>query len=166
MNQTTTGPWTLPLIAAALGAGVVGGVLFAFSAFVMRGLDRLDPAAAVAAMQQVNMAAPRAPLMIPLVGTTLLSVALIVGGATMLRHGNATGWFVLAGAFLYLAAFAITGGYHVPRNDALANLDPKSAGAAVAWHTYAADWTRLNHVRAAAAIGSSLAFVLALTRRG
>jgi uncharacterized membrane protein len=165
MNETP-GSWTIPVVAAALGAGVVGGVLFAFSAFVMRGLDRLDPPAAVAAMQQVNLAAPRAPLMIPLVGTTILSVVLLAGGVSLLRHGNATGWFVLAGALLYLTAFAITGGYHIPRNDALAVVDPDGPGAAAAWHTYAAEWTRMNHVRAAAAIGSSLAFVLALTRRG
>jgi uncharacterized membrane protein len=165
MDNEISTTWTTLLVAAALGAGVVGGVLYAFSAFVMRGLDRVPTASGVLAMQQVNLAAPRAPLMVPLMGTALLSVVLLVRGVVLLRGGQPTGWFVLAGAVLYLAAFVITAAYHVPRNDALAALDPTAPGTAAAWQTYVADWTRMNHVRAAAAIAASLAFALALVRR-
>ena len=41
-------------IAATIGCALVGGVLFAFSAFVMEGLRRLAPAQAIGAMQLQN----------------------------------------------------------------------------------------------------------------
>ena len=70
---------------AALGCGVVAGVFFAFSAFVMKGLDRLPAPRAVEAMQEINAAAPTPAFMAVLFGTALacgglmLSVALRVG---------------------------------------------------------------------------------------
>src|SRR5258705_6992637 len=39
----------------ALGAGLVAGVFFAFSSFVMAALARLPPAQAIAAMQSINV---------------------------------------------------------------------------------------------------------------
>jgi uncharacterized membrane protein len=42
---------------AALGCGVVAGVFFAFSAFVMRALARLPAQQGIAAMQAINVAA-------------------------------------------------------------------------------------------------------------
>src|SRR5262249_16863870 len=43
-------------IVAALGCGLMAGVFFAFSTSVMRGLARLGPAEAIAAMQAMNRA--------------------------------------------------------------------------------------------------------------
>ena len=42
---------------AALGCGLVGGVFFAFSTFVMKALSRLPPGEGLAAMQSINVAA-------------------------------------------------------------------------------------------------------------
>ncbi len=61
-------------IATALGAATFGGAMYAFSAFVMHALDRTPTRAAVEAMQQINLSAPRAPLVLVMVGTSLLSV--------------------------------------------------------------------------------------------
>ena len=55
----------------ALASGLVGGVLYAFSSFVMAGLKRLPPAQGMAAMQSVNVTAVRPGLMIPFVGTMI-----------------------------------------------------------------------------------------------
>jgi uncharacterized membrane protein len=51
--------WVLYLatLASALGCGLVAGVSFAFSAFVMPALKRLKPAEGIAAMQAINVAA-------------------------------------------------------------------------------------------------------------
>ena len=46
-------------LAAAVGAGVNGGVFFAFSSFVMPALQRLPDAQGIAAMQSVNVTAVR-----------------------------------------------------------------------------------------------------------
>ena len=154
---------TLTLTAAA-GAGVVGGVLYGFSAFVMRGLDASSPATAIAAMQQINRFAPRGPLLVPLVGTALLCLLLAVRSVIDLLDGDRSSWWPLAGAALYLVAFVITAAYHVPRNDALMKLDPHATDAAAAWRDYSAGWTRMNHVRTAAALASAAAFAGSVLR--
>ncbi|MGH7600945.1 MAG: hypothetical protein ACREOI_31695, partial [bacterium] len=41
---------------AALGCGLIAGVFFAFSAFVMKALSRLPPSEGIAAMQSINVA--------------------------------------------------------------------------------------------------------------
>ena len=56
-------------LVAALGCGAVGGVFFAFSTFVMRGLGRLPAAHGSAAMQAINVTAVSPLFMISLFGT-------------------------------------------------------------------------------------------------
>ena len=154
---------TLHLVAvlAALGSAVVGGALYAFSAFVMPGLDRAGPGPAVAAMQGINESAVRAPFMVPFAGTAVLAALLLAVG--LLRRDRPGGWWLAAGGLLYLVGvFAVTAGYHVPRNDALAAVDPAGPQAAAAWADYLRSWTVGNHVRAAASLAAAGAFVAAL----
>jgi uncharacterized membrane protein len=49
------------LAIGALSSGLVAGTFFAFSTFVMRALDRLPSAQAIAAMQAVNVPAAFEP---------------------------------------------------------------------------------------------------------
>ena len=155
---------SVSVTAAALGSGVVGGVLYGFSAFVMRGLDATEPGTALTAMQEINRAAPRAPLTVPLLGTALLCVLLAVRATRDLRgdDGSTAPWWVLAGCALYLVAFLITAAYHVPRNNALALVDPDGASAAEAWRHYLSGWNVWNHVRTVTSIGGAVSFALAL----
>jgi uncharacterized membrane protein len=54
--------------------------------------------------------------------------------------------------------------FNVPRNDALAKVDPASADGARLWADYIASWTAWNHVRAAAALAASASFTIVLAR--
>lgn len=149
---------------AALGAALVAGVLLAFSAFVMKGLDALDPTSAIAAMQQINRAAPGPGLLVPLMGTAVLALVLGVLAVVSLASGpSGRAWLVLVGCLLYLVSFGVTAGYHVPRNDALGLVDPLAGGAAQVWRAYAGPWLLLNHVRTAAAGLGAAALVVSLT---
>ena len=56
---------------AALGCGVVAGVFFAFSAFVMKALGHLPAEQGIAAMQAINVAAVTFAFMAALFGTAL-----------------------------------------------------------------------------------------------
>lgn len=58
--------------------------------------------------------------------------------------------------------------FNVPRNDALAAIDPASAGSARIWASYVTSWTAWNHVRTAAALAAaaSLTIALSLARAG
>lgn len=148
-------------VTAAVGAALVGGVFFAFSTFVMPALRRLPDAQGITAMQAINKEAPASPLfMTALFGMAVLSIGLAISSLTRLNEPNAR--YLLIGCGLYLVCIVLTGAYHVPRNNALEQLDPRSAGAADTWRHYLTGWIALNHVRALAPLASSVAYVLAL----
>lgn len=136
---------------AALGAALIGGTLFAFSSFVMPALARLEPAAGIRAMQQINVAAVTRSFIVVFLATAVACAALMAVHPARVRG---------VGALLYLGGtFALTVAVHVPRNDALARLDPASLEAAAQWKHYVASWTSWNHVRTAAALLSAVVLV-------
>jgi uncharacterized membrane protein len=147
----------------ALGSGLVAGVLFAFSTSVMPGLSRRPSAEGIAAMQHMNAAILNPWFLGAFTGTAAASAAL--GVASLFRLDEPTGPWLLAGSVLYLAAFVMTMAYHVPRNDALAALDPDGGGAARAWSTYLGEWTRWNHARVVLALSAAAALTVSLRIR-
>jgi uncharacterized membrane protein len=147
-------------IIAAVGAGVSGGVFFAFSTFVMKALGRLPAARAISAMNAINKAAPAPLFMLALFGTAAVCIALSVPALHHLDQRWAA--YVLTATALYLVCVVLTIVYHVPRNDALALVDPTGPGAAHAWAHYLSPWTTWNHVRTVTALAGSTAFILAL----
>ena len=151
----------LTLVAAA-GAGLAAGFYFAFSAVVMRALDHLSPAQGVSAMQSINRAAPP-PFVAAFLGTALVCVALVVVGFRDLDEPWAA--YLLIGSALYLISIVLTFVYHIPRNDALALVDPAGPGAADAWSHYLTPWTAWNHVRTLTSLAGAVTFILALRVR-
>jgi len=148
-------------LVAAVGAGVTGGVYFAFSTFVMTGLRRLPERQGLTAMQAINRAAPSPLFMSALFGTAALSVGLIVAGIR--RWGDAGATQLVVGSSLYLVSVVMTIAFHVPRNEALDKVDPSSAIAARRWLDYASVWTAGNHVRTVSAIAGAVVLTLALS---
>lgn len=135
-------------------------MFFAFSTFVMKALGRLPAAEGIRSMNAINKAAPTPLFMLALFGTGAVSVTLSV---LALRHLDQR-WaaYVLIGTALYLACVLLTMAYHVPRNNALALVDPSSPGAARTWAQYVSSWTAWNHVRAVTALAGGTAFIVAL----
>lgn len=149
-------------LVTALGCGLSAGALFAFSSFVMRALGRLPAAQGVAAMQAINFAAPSFAFMLPLIGSGVASLALVVWA--LVEWGEPFAPYLLAGGALYLVGvIGLTMGYHVPRNNALAAVEPGSAEAAGLWKRYLKEWTAWNHVRAAAGLAAAAALTIALS---
>jgi uncharacterized membrane protein len=149
---------TLTLV-AAIGSGLAGGVFFAFSTFVMDGLGRLPDREGLAAMQEINKAAPTPAFMILWLGTAVLCVA--IGISAVRRWGEQPAVWLLVGAGLYLAMMILSFAYHIPHNDALALLDPSAPASAQKWRSYHTSWTALNHLRTLACAASSVAFAVA-----
>jgi uncharacterized membrane protein len=148
-------------LVSALGCGMVGGVFFAFSSFVMKGLARLQPSHGIAAMQSINVAVLNSWFLTPFLGTAVACILLIV--AALLGWGDASPVLLLAGSALYLAgSMAVTIACNVPRNDALAAVDPDSADGALRWERFIPGWTAWNTVRAVAALAAAAAFIVAL----
>ena len=151
-----TGPAIVLVGAAAVGSGVVAGVLGAFSGFVMPALARLPDDGGADAMRSINVTAVRPPLMIALFGTAFLAVAAVV---LVLTRGGADGavGLTIAGASSYLlGVIGVTGAVNVPLNDRLA------AGTGPTWPDYVRSWTGWNHVRTAAALAAAVAFTVAV----
>ena len=148
------------MLAAILGAGVVAGVFFAFSTFVMSALARLPAAQGIAAMQSVNVTVLNPWFMGIFLGTAAFAVL------PALRWSEPGGAYRVAGAGVYLVGvLGVTMAFNVPRNEALALLSAESAEAAVVWPRYVAEWTLWNHVRGAAALGATALFTIALVKR-
>ncbi len=99
--------------------------------------------------------------MTALFGTAAACVAL---GLWALADWDASfGPYLLAGGAVYLlGTVGLTVAYHVPRNNALATLQPQRAEAAGRWVRYVAEWTRWNHLRTAASLAAAVSFTLAL----
>jgi uncharacterized membrane protein len=139
---------------AAAGAGLADGVFFAFSAFVMQGLQRLPAADGVKAINAINIAAVRPPLMILLFGTAAVCVAviasLIVTWANHMPRWAETGATLsLAGAVFYMLGTAlVTMERSMPLSRMLA--EATDASGPMLWKIYLRDWVKWNHVRTAA----------------
>ena len=138
----------------AIGCGVVGGVFFGFSTFVMPALARIPAAQGIAAMQSINITAIAPIFMLALFGTGAGCLYLAVVSGLDLSEPNAMARF--NGSVLYFAGnILVTMLFNVPRNNALAALDPTSADSALGWQDYLVTWTRWNHVRTLTAIAAA-----------
>jgi len=148
-------------LVSALGCGLVAGVFFAFSTFVMPALARLPPAQGIAAMQSINITVINPLFMGALFGTAAASVFLAVTALQSWQEPGAV--YLLAGSLLYvLGTVGVTIGLNVPLNNALAAVVADSAEGAQLWRHYLAKWTAWNHVRTAAALAAAAGLTIAL----
>jgi uncharacterized membrane protein len=148
-------------LVTALGCGLVAGVFFAFSTFVMAALKKLPPAQGIAAMQSINILAVTPVFMAALFGTAAACLGLVVWA--VISWGEEPSALVLAGDALYIVGtIVVTIVRNVPLNNRLATLQPQGAGAAGYWDEYVAKWTAWNHVRTVAALAAAAALTIAL----
>src|SRR5262245_43157101 len=148
-------------LAAALGAGLVAGIFFAFSAFIMAALGRLSPEGGISAMQSINVAVLNPVFFLVFFGTAI--AALILAIAAFAGWSPSRSPCLLAGAMLYLAGtIFVTMAFNVPLNNRLAATGAKSTEGATIWKTYLSAWTAWNHVRTIAALAACASFILAL----
>lgn len=148
-------------LVTALGCGLSAGALFAFSSFVMKALARLPAAQGIAAMNSINLVAVTPVFMTALFGTAVACVALLVW-ALVDWHDSFSPYLVIGSVLYLVGTCGLTMAYHVPRNNALAETDPRTPDAASDSARYVAEWTAANHLRAAAGIGSAALLTVAL----
>jgi uncharacterized membrane protein len=151
----------LLIFAGAIGSGVIAGIFFAFSTFVMTALGRIPPEQGIAAMQSINVAVLNPLFFLAFFGTGLVCLGLV---ASHLWWGGTGGMLVLLGSLIYLAgSIGVTMACNVPLNDALAAAQPDTPAAAALWAGYLKDWTWWNHVRTAASLASAILLTAART---
>ncbi len=153
---------TLTII-TALGCGLVAGVFYAFSTFVMKALARLPAAQGIAAMQSINIVVINPLFMAAFMGTAAACV--LVAVFSVVRWSGSEDVYSLSGALVYLiGTIIVTIAFNVPRNDALAAADPESADGARLWDGYVTSWTAWNHVRTAAALAAAALLTVAVSQ--
>ena len=148
------------VLLSALGSGLVGGIFFAFSTFVMGALARLPAPQGIAAMQSINIVVINPLFMAAFMGTAVL--CLVVAAGALFGWSGPHSTLVLAGAVLYLVGnIVVTMTGNVPLNNALAAVDPASTEGAAVWARYLSTWTAWNHVRTATGLAASACFIIA-----
>jgi uncharacterized membrane protein len=146
---------------SALSCGLMAGVFFAFSAFVMNGLGRLAATQSIAAMQFINAAALNPLFGAAFCGTTAACVLLAI--ASLFMWHKPVGIFHLAGSLLYLVGpILVTLTFNLPLNGALAAVDATSVDGANLWAGYFTSWMAWNHVRTAGALAAAASLTIAL----
>src|SRR5262245_8879045 len=148
----------------AIGCGLLGGLYFAFSTFIMGALGSIEQAHGISAMNSINSTILKSLFMPFFFGTTLVSLIFVIVG--FLRWGEPGSMAMLAGGLIYVAGmFLCTMFFSVPLNNALARVDPVSAAAAPLWARYLKDWTLWNHLRTISSTVASALYVASLAAR-
>jgi uncharacterized membrane protein len=148
-------------VVAAVGCGLMAGVWFAFSGFVMSALGRLEPAEGIRAMQAINRRAPEPPLMLALFGTAGACAALTVRALTAWDTQESR-WLLVAAALYLLGTVGVTAAGNVPLNVELDRMPADGPQAGRTWARYRRAWIAFNHLRLATSTGASAALVIAL----
>ena len=137
---------TIVIVAAITGAGLVTGLLFAFSNFVMRALADLANDKGMFAMQRINETIINPIFLALFFGTPILCVVIAIKSISGLDQPG--GLFLFIGAIAYLIGpFAVTMFFNVPLNNRLAKAEGSTADDV--WPDYQKRWQRWNHLRTA-----------------
>ena len=148
----------LAIMIAALGAGLMAGVYFAFSAFIMNSLDQLGAARAADAMNAINEIILRSWFMTLFFGSSLL-YALLAGYAVFNTDLPGRWWLFAAGMIYVIGMFGCTALFNVPLNNRLAATADSDTAKTETWPHYLKYWTRWNHFRS---VCSLLTLVLSI----
>ncbi|MGZ6778008.1 MAG: anthrone oxygenase family protein [Mycobacterium sp.] len=152
---------------AAIASAAAAGMMYVFSTFVMRGLDRTGPVTAITAMRGINADAnTNAPFLLAYFGAALLAATVGVVAVVQIRQPG-SGW-LLAGAILGVLGAIITIAFNVPLNDHLDTVEVaglSTGDAAREWQAYLSAWTAWNHARTATAIAAPVLMLIGVRHR-
>jgi len=146
---------------AAVGCGLMGGIFFVFSNFIMKALDGLNPRYGIAAMQAINVSVLNPLFLVIFFGAAVLSIFTVL--ISLLQWHQEGSVYLLIGGVLYLAgSFLITIAFNVPRNQKLASVEPHSAEGIKYWEYYIGSWTFWNHIRTVSSLAASGLLMIAM----
>ena len=141
-------------LVAALGCGLIAGVFFAFSTFVMKALARLPTEQGISAMQSINIFAAKSWFLAVFVGTAV--VCGFVAVSAVVRWNASSAALLLGGSVVFLAGtFLVTMLFNVPMNNGLAVMPVDEPARATRWANYITRWKRWNHVRTIASLAAA-----------
>lgn len=151
----------LLLVTATTGAGLVGGIFFAFSNFIMRALAQVPAKEGAEVMQRINVTVLNPLFFTVFFGTGVIALIVAMGtpnvwdapGAVLSR---------IAAAFYLFGTLGVTIVRNVPLNEKLAITALTDAALSPTWTQYLKAWTWWNHVRTIAALLAAALFATAI----
>ncbi len=148
----------------AIAVGIMAGVYFTFSAFVMRSLDAIEAPAGMLAMQSINRIIVKSIFLPIFFGSSLAAAALVV---LILVEPSSPGaqWALLGSGLYFLGMFVVTMARNVPLNNHLEATDARGSEGSEIWALYLAKWTVWNHVRTVACTVSLALLIAAIGTR-
>jgi uncharacterized membrane protein len=162
-----TSPVVIVASFAALASAAAGGMMYVFSTFVMRGLDRTGPVDAITAMRGINAEANANPVfLLGYFGATMLAIAVGVIAVAQLKQPGT--WWLLIGALFAILGAIITMVFNVPLNNHLDTVNPDGLAAADAareWQAYLSTWTAWNHARTVTSFVGAVLMLVGLRYR-
>lgn len=134
------------LVLLIIMIGLMGGIYFSFSIFVMKALSEVPALQAAQVMNRINEVIVKT-LFLPLFfGSTLLSVGLMVW--SFLQWQGLSSTLVIVATLIYVVGmFLVTVIGNVPLNNALQTREGNPQELVSYWSVYLKRWTRLNHIR-------------------
>lgn len=129
-------------------AGAMAGFFYAYSMSVMWAFDAIDPKAAIAAMQSINIVVRNAIFFPAFFGTPV--VALVAAGLWLAQGLPNVALLLALAAIAYLVGtFLVTIALNVPMNERLARttIPAEIEAARTIWEAYSVPWTLWNHIR-------------------
>jgi uncharacterized membrane protein len=145
----------------AVGSGMIAGLFFAFSSFIVKALERVPHAQGIVVMQSINATILQSLFMPLFLGTTAAALALAVIAIRRWGEAGSTG-IVIAAAIYVFGMFGCTMVFNVPLNNTLAAVNPTGVEGASVWATYLKYWTVWNHVRTIAAMATCALYIRAI----
>ena len=134
------------VIVAAIGAGLMAGLYYAFSAFIMKSFDQIGASNAVVAMNSINEVILRSSFMLLFFGSTILFALLIAAG--IFYETTSASWLLISAGLIYvIGMFVCTAAFNVPLNNQLAAVGDDRQEQTECWNHYYRVWTRWNTFR-------------------
>lgn len=149
---------------AAVSVGLMAGIYFAFSVFVLQALDAAGRPVGMAAMQSINRIILKSAFLPLFFASSLACLLLAVFG--VMHWASAGAWQMVIGGALYLVGMlVVTAAANVPLNNALEATDANGPEAEAMWRRYMARWLPWNHVRTVSCTVSLVLLISAIAER-
>jgi len=148
---------------AALSTGLMAGIYFAFSSFIMQAFEKIEEEQAIAAMNSINETILRSWFMPLFFGSSIISVILLF--STLSESGQFNSYLIITACIIYIVGMLVsTALFNVPLNKALANVASTHLASHITWSDYLKKWTFWNHVRMLASLFSCIMFAYSITQ--
>jgi uncharacterized membrane protein len=134
------------LIVLAVLTGVMAGIYFTFSVFLIKAMNELPALQAAQAMNKINDVIVNTLFLPIFFGSTLWYAGLVIS-AFADWQGQSSVLQIIAAAVYVVGMFVVTAFGNVPLNNRLKELENDDENLATYWHKYQGTWIRLNHIR-------------------